>query len=376
MRFNGDFATFYLYIYKLERKLFLGIIWAAFGTSSKKRPNHATGVTHRMTTDFKEPAGLNWGHFQNAAGADIRYASIKAPGESKGTVLIVTGFRESIEKFFEVAQEMLDRGLDVYMMDWRGQGGSERYIAGSDRAHHEGYEEQIDTLHQMTQTIVKKDGKPLILMGQSMGGHIGMRYLKEHEGVFDSAIITAPMIDIVTGSLPVSLARQVAKFAKAGGYLDKYTPGGGDWDGSKTPFAGNDKTSDQGRYERWMTFCQHNPQIRIGDPTYGWLYETFKSIDILNDENYLRAIKTPILMQSSGNENIVSKAAIDRAVQFLPDCRRKHIEDARHEIWRESDHLRNDWLKTVDGFLAERLDPPGAEPKKPSAQFMLRRPRK
>src|SRR4029078_12049972 len=100
----------------------------------------------------------------------------------------------------------------------------------------------MGTLPQFTQKIMPKSDKPLIMVAHSMGAHTGLRYLKEHEGVFDSALLSSPMIDIVTAGLPKPLARQMAKFAKAGNYLEKYIPGGGDFKGREA-FEGNNKTS-------------------------------------------------------------------------------------------------------------------------------------
>ncbi|HYD18963.1 MAG TPA: alpha/beta hydrolase [Patescibacteria group bacterium] len=318
-----------------------------------------------LPASFNQPPNFTEGHFTNANGADIRYGHSKADGAAKGTIVIGGGFRENVEKYFEVMRDLNSRGFDVYMMDWRGQGGSARYINGSAKAHHEGYDEQIAMLHQFVTSIVEPTAKkPLVYMGHSMGAHIGLRYLNEHDGVFDSAILTSPMIDIVTHGMPKKLARQMAKFAKAGGYLEKYIPGGTDW--VEENFKGNNKTSDPVRFGVDNENLKANDALKIGDPTYGWVYHTFASIDVLNDEDYLKAIKTPILMEISGQEKIVDRPAQDRALTLLPNARRVDIADAKHEIWMERDELRNQWLKEVDNFLEERLKPPAPSPKKPS----------
>ena len=328
-----------------------------------------------MTPVYQEPVGLNWGHFTNSEGADIRYASLKPEGEARGRIVLLPGFRESIEKYFEAAEEFRAKGLEVWMMDWRGQGGSERYLPNPEKAHHEGYDEQIKTLHQLTQKVIPQDGKPLMMLAHSMGGHLGLRYAQEHPGVFDSLMLTAPMIDIVTGPLPVTLARQIAKFAKAGNYLDKYVPGGCDWTESRNQFAGNDKTSDPKRFQEWVDFCKAGGAGRIGDPTYGWVYHTFKSIDILSDESYLKSIRTPVLMATSGKDTIVSVKAQDRAEKLLPNCRRVHIADAKHEIMHERDELRKQWMSRVFDFIDERLAPTAPAIKKPKPHMVARRPK-
>lgn len=315
---------------------------------------------------FTQPPGFQFGHFTNAKGADIRYGQVKATGESKGTVVILPGFRENIEKYFEVTRDMQARGFDVFIMDWAGQGGSQRGIkANVQKAHSEGYDGQVATLQQFMETIVEPAAKkPLIMLGHSMGAHLGLRYLKEHDGVFDSAVLSSPMIDIVTAGLPKPLARQMAKFAKAGNYLEKYIPGGTDWVEEK--FEGNNKTSDPERYHAYSDFVAANDFLKIGDPTYGWIYHTFSSIDTLGDEDYLKAIKAPILMEITDHDKIVERAAQDRAIKLLPDVQVVDIKGAKHEIWMERDELRDQWLQKVDAFLQERLKLAAApSPKKP-----------
>lgn len=314
---------------------------------------------------FQEPAGFQWGSFTNAKGAKIRYGSVQPEGEVKGTMVVVPGFGEPLEKYFEVIREMQSKGFAVWMMEWHGQGGSDHFIKDNpQKMHSEGYAEHVETLHQFTQTIVTKTEGPLMLTAHSMGAHIGLRYLKEHEGVFDSAILTAPMFNISTNSLPRPVARQIAKFAKAGNYMDKYVPGGADRPEAGDPFANNPKTSDPVRFEVMQEIYRNKPELRTSSPTYGWVYHSFESIDILSNEAYLKEIKTPVLLEISGKELIVDKTAAEKAAPFLPNCTRVDIPDARHEIWMERDELRGPWLAKVASFIEGRLNKQAPLPKK------------
>jgi len=326
---------------------------------------------------FAETDGYQWGEFFNIEGAKIRYGSLQPEGESKGAMVIVGGFRETIEKYFEVAREMAEKGFTVWLMDWRGQGGSERYLQDNpQKMHGEGYDEHIETLHQFVDQVVKKSAGPLILTAHSMGAHIGLRYLKEHAGVFDSAVLTAPMLDICTGSIPNKAMRQIILFAKAGNFnMEKYRPGGGDWSEADAVFKNNLHTSDPERYRASTDIFKNNPELRMGAPTYGWAYHTFQSIDILNDEEYLKSVATPVLMEISGDDDIVDVPASERASGLLPDCRRVDMPKAKHEIWMERDELRNQWLKKVDAFLEERLNKQAPAPKKPEQNNKPRPPK-
>lgn len=323
-----------------------------------------------MSTPYDMPAGFAFGGFKNADGAFVRTGHLQAEGQSRGTIVIATGFRECIEKYYDVIAEKSAEGFDVHIFDWPGQGGSERFIKGSDAAHHRGYGEQIKTLHQFTTEIIPSDSKkPLILMAHSMGAHTGLRFLKEHEGVFDSAILTAPMCDIHTAPLSKNLARQMVKFANASNRLERYVPGGGDWEYCKQDFKGNPLTSDLGRYMEYQDIMRDNPNLRIGDATYGWVFHTFQSIDVLGDENYLRAITTPVLMQVTDKDKVVIRAAQDRAAALMPNCEQFETKGALHEIWRERDELRDAWVDRVSRFLDERTRPPAPPlPKKPDVR--------
>ncbi len=325
---------------------------------------------------FTEPAGFQWGAFSDSGGANIRYGYLQPDGQAKGTIVIAPGFREPIEKCFEVTREMAARGFSVWIMDWHGQGGSDRFLPDNPQKMHSlGYGEHIETLHQFTSQIVRKPAGPLVFIGHSMGAHIGLRYLKEHEGVFDSAILDSTMFDVLTPGMPKGLARQLVRFAKAGNYLGKYIPGGGDWSDAENIFPGHNTTSDRERFSVLGEIFAAKPALKMGQPTYGWVLHTFESIDILNDESYLKSIKTPVLMGIAGADTIVDKTAEERACRMLPNCTRVDIPDAKHEIWMERDELRAPWLARVSVFLEDRLNKHGLMPKKPRQHSAPRPPK-
>lgn len=331
-----------------------------------------------MEERFTKPDGFKWGSFTNKDGANIRYGHVKPKGESKGVMVLGPGFRETIEKYYEVMRDMLDRGFEVYAMDWRGQGGSDRYLPNEpQKAHHEGFDASVRDLKQFMDDVVKPDAdKPCILNAHSMGGHIGLRFLNEHPGIFDSAIINAPMFAINTSPFPAKGARTMAQFAKAAGKMENFVPGAGPYEAGKMAFKDNRVTSDPVRHAVHAHWFDAKPEISVGEATFGWVYHAFQSMDVLNKQEYLEDIKTPVLMGIPLDDQVVDAKAAQKAATHIPDCETHEMPGAKHETWMEDDVYRAPWLKKVDGFLDKTVKAKLAAKHKPANSNTPRRGKK
>lgn len=312
-----------------------------------------------MDPRFQEPANFVWGSFQNEDGAKIRYGHCAPSGPARGRMVMVPGFREPIDKYFETIRDFNARGFEVYIMEWRGQGGSERYLpAEPQKPFSDGFDRDIRDLHRFMTDVVKEDANTkTFLAAHSMGGHIGLRYVREHPETFSALLTTAPMLDIETGIFPKPVARRMVQFAKTGRILQKYMPGGSDWEPGKKKFDENNLTHDPVRWQVQETAMEQKPELRIGDPTYGWLYHAFASIDLLNKEDYLKEIRIPVLMGSALEDTVVDVKAQVRAAGIIPDCTKIDLPGSRHEIWMEADNTRNSWLAAIDRFLDRHMTP-------------------
>ena len=58
----------------------------------------------------------------------IRTAFWAATEKPKGTVVLMNGRTECIERYQQRAELWLQRGYQVFSFDWRGQGGSTRFL--------------------------------------------------------------------------------------------------------------------------------------------------------------------------------------------------------------------------------------------------------
>ena len=101
-------------------------------------------------------------YFENK-GFKLRYAVSKTDKDCKGTILLIQGRTEFIEKHFENIQSFNKRGFEVFTMDLRGQGLSDRILPERLKGHIENsinlplgkFSEKVSTLEKnKNQTII------------------------------------------------------------------------------------------------------------------------------------------------------------------------------------------------------------------------------
>ena len=149
------------------------------------------------------PANGVFDWLERPDGHRLRFAYWKSPGAHRGTIVLLLGRTEFIEKYLETIEDLLSRDFSVVIMDPRGQGLSSRHLLGQKVGHVESFDEYVDDFQALMEEVVRSlFSPPYIMLGHSMGSHVGLRYLHDHEGVFDQAVLVSPMTSIKTKPLP------------------------------------------------------------------------------------------------------------------------------------------------------------------------------
>jgi len=274
----------------------------------------------------------------------------------RGSILLLNGRKEFMEKYRETIGELIERGFDVYSFDWRGQGLSARMLANRHKGFIEDFDIYLNDLKLFVSNIVKpKAIDPLIILAHSMGGHIALRFIHDHPQMVERAVLTAPMIDIFTFPLSRWFASFISRSANKIGLRHAYAIGSGDY--TDETFEGNNLTSDPVRFTDTNKVIAKNPDLALGGVTYGWLSASIKSTDILTKPGFAKKFTTPILIISAGEDSVVSNKAQKKICALLPDCEFMEIPRARHEILRETDAVRSIFWEEFDRFTD-----PGTQP--------------
>jgi len=132
------------------------------------------------------------GKFQGARGAEIFWQSWLPEGEPKAVLLVVHGLGEHSGRYMNLVNHVLPLGYAVYGLDHFGHGNSE-----GTRVFVERFADFTDTLKMYFDQIhAAQPGKPIFLVGHSLGGLIGCAYLLDHQHELAGSIISAPGIKV------------------------------------------------------------------------------------------------------------------------------------------------------------------------------------
>ena len=263
------------------------------------------------------PEGATVGTVKTADGVVLRFARFEPPAGRKGTLCVFPGRAEFIEKYFEVVRDARARGFAVAILDWRGQGLSERALANARKGHVFDFSEYDRDLEAFVKEVVLPDcPPPLFALGHSMGAAVLIRAAQHGRRWFDRIVLSGPMIHLA-GAAGSRFARTSAQAMRMIGLGASYVPGGGGTPINTLPFAGNPLTSDPVRYARTVAILEAEPALGIGSPTVAWVDAAFKAMREFADPTYAGRLRQPLLLVAAGQDQIVSTPAIG-AVRGAP----------------------------------------------------------
>jgi len=306
---------------------------------------------------FLEPEGLVWGRFTGTGGASLRWAHLRAPTPRLNCIL-VGGFTEFTEKYFETMRDLAQRGISVWSFDWRGQGGSEREIGPlASRPGVRNFDHDADDLAAFAAVHLPANA-PRVFIAHSMGAAIGLLALTRDPKLFDAAVLSAPMLGINTGGFPRLISRLLAAAATALGFDRHFVPGAKAWRFNAELCPATSPVSHcPERCLVQQTWYQARPHLRVDGATFGWLHAAFRLTRRFRTPQLLEKTTTPILIGSAGKERFVKPRSHLRVAARLPNCRVVHFADAKHELFMEIDAVRARWLEEIDAFIATHIGP-------------------
>lgn len=313
------------------------------------------GPTLAIVPSNPVPEGAQVGWFTTPDKARLRYALFpKGPGASRGTICLVQGRTEFIEKYFETIADFQKRGFAVATFDWRGQGGSQRLIGNPRLGYVRRFDDYWEDLRAFHGSILLPDcPAPYYLVGHSMGGLTSLYAGIRDRMMFERIFLSAPMVAL--DGQPLSMAGMAGLTGVLSTLGLARLPVGRPADRplSQLPFGGNLLTSDLVRFNRAVDVVKARPDLEIGAPTFRWAAAAFNAMAGAADDEFPGAIRIPVLMLAAARDQIVSTSAIETLGLRMRTGRHVIIPGARHEMFMENDTIRGQVFAAFDAFITE-----------------------
>ena len=302
------------------------------------------------------PEGARVGYFRTQDNVRLRYATWpKAEGAQRGTICLVQGRTEFIEKYFETIEDFRRRGFAVATFDWRGQGGSDRLIGNARLGYVDRFEDYWCDLRSFHGEILLPDcPPPFYLVGHSMGGLVSLFAGVHDRLMFDRIFLSAPMVALDGQPLSLAGMARVAETLSFLGLGQLPVRRRADKPPSETTFPGNPLTSDLVRYMRMVDVAKARPEIEISSPTVRWVAAAMRAMAEAGQDSFPGRIKAPLLMLAAARDEVVSTGATERLGLRLRTGRHMVVAGARHELFMESDAIRGQVLAAFDAFITEQ----------------------
>jgi lysophospholipase len=291
------------------------------------------------------------GMLKTPDGVHLRFARFAPPAGRRGTVCILPGRTEWIEKYFETVRDLRNRGFAVAVIDWRGQGLSDRAL--SDR--YKGYVgsfSQFDTdLETFMRDVVLPDcPPPIFALAHSMGATILLRAIARGQRWFDRVVLSAPMLGIAFAQ-SAGIAGGLLRVVRWAGFGGIYVPGRYPGVLDLRPFAGNPLTSDPVRFARSAAILEAEPALALGGPTVAWADAAFRAMRAMREPSFPARIRQPILIIAAGRDAIVSNVVIEDFAMSLRAGTHLVVVGSQHELLMEQDRYRSQFFAAFDAFV-------------------------
>ena len=298
------------------------------------------------------PADATESYWQAEDGWAIRRIDWSPKEDTRGALLFLPGRGDHYEKYLETLDYFAQAGWDVTAIDWRGQGCSGRLLADPHVGYIDDFATWVSDLKFFYARWKTEKVGPHVLVAHSMGGHLAMRALVEKAIDPDAVVMSAPMLSVQTGGLPIALNQAFAKLMVSIGRGEKAA-----WKVSEKPLSSmrlrqKMLTHDAARYVDELAWWELRPEVKLGPPCWHWVERAMASIRYLDEPGLIETVNTPMLLLATSADQLVSTKRIIKDGKRLAHCEMVIFgKEAAHELLREADMVRDQCLTAINMFL-------------------------
>ena len=288
------------------------------------------------------------GIFSGWDGKPLHFARFSAD-QPRGTIVLLHGYTESIEKYGELIYVFLRNGWNVQAYDQRGHGVSYRAVKPNFLTHVGCFQEYVDDFALFVQQAAADQEMPYVLFAHSMGGAVAALYLERGASIFQRAILNSPMIAPNRKGLPLWVAKRICQTAIERGYGEKRLF-------TSAPYTGRERfahscAGSRARFDYYEEFRFHHQEYQNAAPTYRWTLEALCVTQAILAPGQPEKIAIPLRLYSAGRDHTVERKSQKKWIQRVPKGEFYSVLKAKHEIFQSEDAVLYPYLDSVLSFL-------------------------
>lgn len=291
-------------------------------------------------------------YYEGAHKKKVHYRKIKR--NQKTALIVLPGRTEPTMKYAEVIYDLKNLPVDFFLWDPRGQGASEKLLKDPQKGYVENWEDYITDFHKFYQRELKDYDRVLVL-AHSMGAGISLRYSQTYPNNIHGLVLSAPMMEIKTNGVPEFAAQFLMGAYKLIGKKKEYVPGAGPLLAPQT-FEENRVTHSLPRFKMAKYIDTLHPNFFMGGATKNWLFEAIQMTKKIKKKKERKKIEhIPLLIFQAGKDEYSKAKRHTKFCENLPLCQLVRFELAKHEMFQETDSIRNIVMEKSMRFIEENL---------------------
>lgn len=322
---------------------------AGCGDGDTRAPFAESRTPSSIAPRFYAPDNWAWGYIRVGNGPAQRYG-VSAPAVGpRATILILTGYSEPAEKWFETARDLNARGYTVWVLERQGQGGSERLTPWRDVGHVDSFDPDVAAVRALVNVVIRPKGdRPLMMLGHADGGLVAL--LAAERGMAnDGVVLSSPAFDLNRSPAQTTQVAVWASRLKLGWIKPPGAPG---WSRDGPDGVASGLTGDRPRGAVQQAWLTANPDLRMGAPSIGWLAAFSSASERARAD--VGKVRAPVLLLRGEKDRTASPALATSTCAALANCREVGFPAGRHDLHMESDVVREAWLIEIETFIKAR----------------------
>ena len=233
---------------------------------------------HADVADAPPPARVVW----LTAHDGVRLRAALWGRGAQPLVAICPGRTEMIEKYGPTVTDLNAQGFDVAVIDWRGQGLSDRLCDPPLRGDVPDFADYQKDLRAYWAWLDGVSTRTRHILAHSMGGCIALRALVDGLPA-RSVAFSAPMWGLTLPAAPMAAVAPLTALLRLAGQDTREVPGAGpEFELWNFPFERNELTRDPDRYAWAQAQLRAHPELRLGAPSMRWLAAALREMAALD----------------------------------------------------------------------------------------------